>query len=85
MGVIGTGARFSVELAAGVLYTAQDTSVSASGGGTITAGDSWRINLFRVSKDRARGGTRNDESAWSAPLMGDFHNLERFGQLSFAQ
>jgi hypothetical protein len=51
----------------------------------------WRVNFFRVAKDAARlagGGSADDrlvpdESAWSPPLMGDFHNLERFGTLVF--
>lgn len=50
----------------------------------------WRVNFFRVAKDAPRhaGSTGDDrlvgdESAWSPPLMGDFHNLERFGTLVF--
>ncbi len=39
------------------------------------------INLFRVGKDRHPGGVSHEETAWSPPLMGDFHNLERFGEL----
>ncbi len=56
----------------------------------MTAGTTWRVNFFRVAKDAARlvgGGddrALGDESAWSPPLMGDFHNLERFGTLVFS-
>jgi len=47
-------------------------------------GDSWRINLFRLDKVR-RGGrvVDNHASAWSSPLSGDFHNIQRFGWLEF--
>lgn len=47
-------------------------------------GDAWRINLFRL--DRVRQGGRvvdNQASAWSSPLSGDFHNIQRFGWLRF--
>jgi hypothetical protein len=42
-----------------------------------------RINLLHIGKDRTGGALRRDESAWSPPLQGDFHNLERFGDLCF--
>lgn len=48
-------------------------------------GVSWRINLFRL--DRRRKGERvvgTEASAWSSPLSGDFHHLQRFGTLEFA-
>jgi hypothetical protein len=43
------------------------------------AGDVWRINFFRV--DAPRSGPR--ASAWSPPLVGDFHALPRLGRLVF--
>jgi hypothetical protein len=49
------------------------------------AGDSWKINLFRL--DRLRRGSKvvgTGASAWSAPLSGDFHRLERFGKITFS-
>jgi hypothetical protein len=57
----------------------------------ITPSTRWRANFFRIAKDSASrvpgetGGDRviSDESAWSPPLQGDFHNLERFGTLAF--
>jgi hypothetical protein len=49
----------------------------------LTAGTCWRVNFFRIAKDRVQGRELTDESAWSPPLMGDFHNLERFGDLCF--
>jgi hypothetical protein len=42
-------------------------------------GDSWRINLFRIDKH----GSEADYTAWTAPLVGDFHALDRFGSLVF--
>ncbi len=48
-------------------------------------GQSWKINLFRL--DRRRRGDKvvgTDATAWSAPLSGDFHRLERFGVITFA-
>ena len=48
----------------------------------LSAGRELRINLFRIGKDRTPSGELvPDESAWSPPLMGDFHNPERFGIL----
>ena len=45
-------------------------------------GDRWRINLFRIDyHDRKHA----DYTAWTAPLIGDFHALDRFGELVFAQ
>jgi hypothetical protein len=48
-------------------------------------GQSWKINLFRLERIR-RGGkvVGTDATAWSAPLSGDFHRLERFGVITFA-
>ena len=49
-------------------------------------GTSWRINLFRL--DRLRQGGRvvgSEASAWSSPLSGDFHNIARFGTLTFVE
>lgn len=50
----------------------------------VASGAVWRMNLFRIAKDRRAGRQEADESAWSPPLMGDFHNLRRFGELVFA-
>lgn len=47
-------------------------------------GAEWKINLFRL--ERIRKGEkviRNEATAWSSPLSGDFHNLRRFGTLQF--
>jgi hypothetical protein len=49
------------------------------------AGDSWKVNLFRL--DRLRRGAKivgTGATAWSAPLSGDFHRLERFGSITFS-
>lgn len=43
-------------------------------------GQAWRINLFRMDLDDKRP---QQASAWSAPLVGDFHALDRFGELVF--
>jgi hypothetical protein len=51
------------------------------GGGTPPApGDVWKVNFFRV--DLTPKGKRY--SAWSPPLRGDFHALDRFGPVRFA-
>ena len=44
-------------------------------------GDVWRINLFRLDAPKGKGQIA---AAWSPPLTGDFHVLDRFGQLVFA-
>ena len=52
--------------------------------GHIQAGDTWRVNLFRL--DRIRQGdkvVRSEASAWSSPLSGDFHNISRMGTFAF--
>jgi hypothetical protein len=43
-------------------------------------GDVWRLNLYRVdqSKDKARMA-----GAWNPPMVGDFHKLDRFGEIVF--
>jgi cellulose/xylan binding protein with CBM9 domain len=43
-------------------------------------GTVWRINLFRMDLDQ---GKPQQATAWSAPLVGDFHTLDRFGDLVF--
>jgi hypothetical protein len=45
-----------------------------------TPGDVWRINMFRM--DMPSGKTQQ-ASAWSPPMVGDFHALDRFGELVF--
>lgn len=52
--------------------------------GEPRAGASWQVNLFRL--ERVRSGSRvirTEASAWSPPLSGDFHNLDRFGAVRF--
>lgn len=53
-------------------------------------GARWKINMFRL--ERIRGDkalkdkvTKNEASAWSPPLSGDFHTLERFGTITFKE
>lgn len=45
----------------------------------------WKANLFRLDRRRNPAGqvTSTDATAWSAPMTGDFHRLERFGTLVF--
>jgi hypothetical protein len=43
------------------------------------AGDTWRMNFF-VMDSRSRG---QRAVGWSAPLVGDFHTLSRFGRVVF--
>jgi len=45
-----------------------------------TVGDVWRLNMFRLdsTKDKPQVAV-----GWSPPLVGDFHKLDRFGQIVF--
>jgi len=44
-------------------------------------GDKWRLNLFRLDHNEGRG---QEVQGWSPPLVGDFHKLDRFGVITFA-
>ncbi|MCC6749748.1 MAG: carbohydrate-binding family 9-like protein [Deltaproteobacteria bacterium] len=44
------------------------------------AGDSWKINFFRMDKPEKGGQIA---AGWSPPLVPDFHKLDRFGDLVF--
>lgn len=44
-------------------------------------GDTWRINMFRLDSP---DGKPQQASAWSPPMVGDFHALDKFGELVFA-
>ena len=44
--------------------------------------DKWRFNLYRLEWHTNR--TNNEGSAFSPPLVGDFHHLPRFGILEFS-
>ena len=46
----------------------------------LKARDSWRVNLFRWDQEK---GKRQKASAFSPPVVGDFHALDRFGRLRF--
>jgi hypothetical protein len=46
-------------------------------------GDKWRFNLYRL--DWHTGRKINEGSAFSPLLVGDFHNLPRFGWLEFVK
>jgi hypothetical protein len=43
-------------------------------------GTVWRVNLFRLDMP---SGRPQQGSAWSPPLVGDFHALDKFGELIF--
>jgi hypothetical protein len=43
-------------------------------------GTEWRVNFFRLDLPQGRPQT---SSAWSPPLVGDFHALDKFGVLVF--
>jgi hypothetical protein len=43
-------------------------------------GDTWRLNMFRLD---APEGKAANASAWSPPLVGDFHALDKFGEVVF--
>lgn len=42
-------------------------------------GEKWAVNFFRIDATKKK----NLYSAWSPPMRGDFHTLEKFGQLIF--
>ena len=44
-------------------------------------GDVWRINMFRMDVPQ---GKPQQACGWSPPLVGDFHALDKFGELVFA-
>jgi hypothetical protein len=46
-------------------------------------GDVWRVNLFRVDRPAGPGAKDMVASAWSPPMVGDFHAVKRFGELVF--
>ena len=48
---------------------------------TPKLGDTWRINLFRMD---APEGKPQVASGWSPPMVGDFHALDKFGEVVFA-
>jgi hypothetical protein len=43
-------------------------------------GDVWRINMYRMDQPK---GKPQQASGWSPPMVGDFHALDRFGELVF--
>ena len=46
-----------------------------------SVGDVWRANMFRMDLPQGKG---QQAAAWSPPLVGDFHVLDKFGELVFA-
>ena len=44
-------------------------------------GDTWRLNMFRLD---APEGKSQMASGWSPPLVSDFHALDKFGEVVFA-
>ncbi|MCC7534815.1 MAG: carbohydrate-binding family 9-like protein [Deltaproteobacteria bacterium] len=52
-----------------------------SDGATPRPGQTWRANFFVMDIPRGGGGQR--AVGWSAPRVGDFHTLARFGRLLF--
>jgi len=44
-------------------------------------GDKWRFNMFRM--DSGKDPKVQTALGWSPPMMGDFHKLDRFGELVF--
>ncbi|HEY5090180.1 MAG TPA: hypothetical protein VIK30_09425, partial [Polyangia bacterium] len=44
-------------------------------------GDVWRINMYRMDQPK---GKPQQASGWLPPMVGDFHALDRFGELVFA-
>ncbi|MCP4606827.1 MAG: hypothetical protein GY847_41025 [Proteobacteria bacterium] len=54
-------------------------SLSKGGGVPPKSGNKWRGNFFRVDSTK----DKPQYSAWSPPLRGDFHSLDKFGELVF--
>jgi len=44
-------------------------------------GDVWRVNMYRMDMPQ---GKPQQASGWSPPMVGDFHALDKFGELVFA-
>jgi hypothetical protein len=44
-------------------------------------GDVWRINMYRMDVPQ---GKPQQAAGWSPPMVGDFHVLDKFGELVFA-
>jgi hypothetical protein len=44
-------------------------------------GDKWRLNMFRM--DSPKDAKAQTALGWSAPMVGDFHKLDRFGEIVF--
>ncbi|HEX7478311.1 MAG TPA: carbohydrate-binding family 9-like protein [Polyangiales bacterium] len=66
---------YTVEMA--IPFTA--FAVGATPAPPPTSGSMWRMNFFVM--DARKQGQR--AVAWSAPLVGDFHTLARFGRVTF--
>ena len=43
-------------------------------------GTEWRVNFFRMDQPNGRP---QSGTGWSAPMVGDFHALDKFGELVF--
>ena len=43
-------------------------------------GDVWRLNMFRMDMPQGKGQLA---AGWSPPMVGDFHALDKFGELVF--
>jgi hypothetical protein len=55
---------------------------AALDGASPKVGDEWRFNLFRLLQGP---GQPNEGQAYSAPLTNDFHAVNRFARLRFAE
>jgi hypothetical protein len=44
-------------------------------------GHVWRINMYRMDVPQ---GKPQQASGWSPPMVGDFHALDKFGEVVFA-
>jgi hypothetical protein len=44
-------------------------------------GDKWRLNMFRM--DSPKDAKSQIALGWSPPMVGDFHKLDRFGEIVF--
>lgn len=44
-------------------------------------GDVWRLNMYRLDVPKDKNGVA---AGWSPPMVGDFHALDKFGEVLFA-
>ena len=71
---------WTVELA---IALADVNGLQTTGGVKVppALGDTWRLNMYRLDVPNSK---TSSAAAWSAPMVGDFHALDKFGHVVFA-